>query len=176
MAMAESVEGIGSMAAKSGGAPLPAGGKRYREVELRIPSELGWERTAVDLAAAVARIMGFPSDRIDDIRTAVSEATLNAIEHGNALDKDQNVTVVLVPEDEKLEIKVRDRSTAPFARDKAGAPAPILAEKIAGLSSARGWGLFLIESLVDEVEYSYTGVGNLVRMVVHLEQRSTAAG
>ena len=68
-------------------------GKRPRQrraqrnvVQLCIPSVLGWERVAVDLAASVARQMGFPSERVEDIKTAVSEATLNAIEHGNRLD------------------------------------------------------------------------------------------
>jgi serine/threonine-protein kinase RsbW len=122
----------------------------------------------VDVAARVARTLGFPCDRVDDIKTAVAEATLNAIEHGNRLDAQKCVTVVLVPGGETLEIRVRDRSTAPFARARIGAPAPVLEEKLAGRSSARGWGLFLIRSLVDEVEFCSTGAGNLVRMVVHL--------
>ena len=67
--------------------------------------------------------MGFPADRIEDIKTAVSEATLNAIEHGNALDAAQSVLIVFVPEPERLEISVRDRSPrelVPPAPSRAG--------------------------------------------------------
>src|SRR5687768_15560513 len=83
-------------------------------IELHIPSRLGWERAAMDLAASVARRMGFPPDRIEDIKTAVSEATTNAIEHGNRGAPEQKVLVLLVPEGERLEIAVHDTSEVPF--------------------------------------------------------------
>ena len=144
--------------------------RRAGTIELHIPSQLGWERTAMDTAASVARRMGFPQDRIEDIKTAVSEATTNAIEHGNRQDATQKVLIVLVPEGESLEISVTDTSSIPFApRADAGA-APNLEDKLAGLSNTRGWGMFLIQSLVDEVEFSSNSQGNQVRMVVHLEQ------
>jgi serine/threonine-protein kinase RsbW len=154
--------------------PAGSGGRRRDQptIELHIPSILGWERAAVDLAAGVAGRMGFPADRIEDIKTAVAEATTNAIEHGNALDAGQRVLVVLAPEGESLEIRVRDRSPAPFApapAGAAGAAAPDLEAKVAGQASARGWGMFLIKSLVDEVEFASTPRGNVVRMVIHLE-------
>lgn len=141
---------------------------RAETLELRIPSRLGWERAAMDLAASVARSMGFPSDRIDDIRTAVAEATLNAIEHGNALDASRKVLVVLIPEEEKLVINVRDRSAQRLPPVEA-AERPSLDAKLAGQANTRGWGMFLIRSLVDEMEVSSSGEGNVVRMVVHLE-------
>lgn len=57
---------------------------KHREViELAIPSRLGLERVAIDAAASVAQLMGFSEDRIEDLKTAVDEACLNAIEHGN---------------------------------------------------------------------------------------------
>ncbi|MBI2941601.1 MAG: ATP-binding protein [Chloroflexi bacterium] len=142
--------------------------RRNRTIELGIPSDLGWERAAMDVAASVARCMGFPADRIEDIKTAVAEATLNAIEHGNSLDASQRVLIVLVPEGEKLEINVRDRSSTPFPPAEA-VGAPSLEDKLTGLSNTRGWGTFLIRSLVDEVEFTSTSEGNLVRMVIHLE-------
>lgn len=147
----------------------PSKRSRPRKVEMRIPSELGWERTAMDVAASVARLMGFPTDRIEDIKTAVSEATLNAIEHGNATGIAGKVLIVLIPEEERLRINVHDHSTTPFDARKVVAAVPRLEEKLAGISSARGWGLFLIQSLVDEVQFTSTRDGNQVRMVIHLE-------
>jgi serine/threonine-protein kinase RsbW len=139
-----------------------------RTIELRLPSELGWERTAMDVAESVARRMGFPPDRVEDIKTAVSEATTNAIEHGNALDVSKKVQIVLIPEGESLEIEIQDRSTTPFVPAESGAAVPSIEDKMAGLSTTRGWGTFLIQSLVDEVEFSSTSHGNVVRMVIHL--------
>ena len=125
----------------------------------------------MDLAASVARRMGFPPERVEDIRTAVSEATTNAIEHGNHGDAEQKVLIVLAPEDERLEIAVKDQSSTPFPSD--GAPTPHIEDKLAGLSNTRGWGMFLIKELVDEVEFTSSGGGNQVRMVVHLKPRQS---
>jgi serine/threonine-protein kinase RsbW len=147
--------------------PLASQTTQGETIELHIPSQLGWERAAMDLAASVARRMGFPKERIEDIKTAVSEATTNAMEHGNRLDAMQKVLIVLVPEEEQLEINVQDQSGQPYV-PLPDAPAPSLDDKLAGLSATRGWGMFLIRELVDEVEFTSTARGNQVRMVVHL--------
>jgi serine/threonine-protein kinase RsbW len=144
--------------------------RRRSTIELHLPSELGWERTAMDVAGGVATRMGFPAERVDDIKTAVAEATINAIEHGNVLDASQKVFIVLIPEGESLEINVRDQSTTPFSTTHADDDAPSIDDKLAGLAHTRGWGTFLIKSLVDEVEFSSTSEGNLVRMVIHLDR------
>lgn len=47
---------------------------------------LGVEKVAMSTAASVAGIMGFSADRVEDLKTAVAEACINAIEHGNKLD------------------------------------------------------------------------------------------
>ena len=56
-------------------------------VEVRLPSRLGYEKVAMSTAAAVAKLMGFREDRIEDLKTAVAEACINAIEHGNRLNE-----------------------------------------------------------------------------------------
>jgi serine/threonine-protein kinase RsbW len=149
-----------------------SGGKAVRRhrgtgtIELHIPSQLGWERAAMDLAAGVARRMGFPADRVDDIKTAISEATINAIEHGNGQDAGQRVQIVLVPGADKLEICIKDQSPRPFG--PLDTAAPNLDDRLNGLTAARGWGIFLIRSLVDEAQFSSTKSGNVVRIVMHL--------
>ena len=150
----------------------PVGSIDDSTLELYLPSQLGWERAAMDLAASVARRMGFPADRIEDIKTAVSEATTNAIEHGNKDHSEQKVLVMLAPEGERLQINITDHSDTPFP-DSDG-KAPSIEEKLAGLSNTRGWGMFLIKELVDEVEFSSSGSGNQVRMVVHLRPSQPA--
>ena len=56
-------------------------------VEVRLPSQLGYEKVAMSTAAAVAKLMGFREDRVEDLKTAVAEACINAIEHGNILNE-----------------------------------------------------------------------------------------
>ena len=61
----------------------------------------------------------------------------------------QRVQIVLIPEGESLEINVRDQSTTPFGPDHGDVAAPSLDDRLAGLAVTRGWGTFLIKSVVD---------------------------
>jgi serine/threonine-protein kinase RsbW len=58
---------------------------------------MGFEKVAMSTAASVAKLMGFREDRIEDLKTAVAEACINAIEHGNRLNEKLSVGVVLRP-------------------------------------------------------------------------------
>src|ERR1035441_3827035 len=77
-------------------------------VEVRLPTKMGYEKVAMSTASAVAKLMGFPEDRIEDLKTAVAEACINAIEHGNRLNEKLSVGVVLRADNDALEVKVID--------------------------------------------------------------------
>lgn len=140
---------------------------KYREViELAIPSRSGLERVAMDAAAAVAKLMGFSEDRIEDLRTAVEEACMNAIEHGNKEDDNIKVLVELIADDFKLQVDIHDRGTGLQGKIQK----PDIEAKMARKQKARGWGLFLIQNLMDEVEFDWNPeTGNVTRMVIHLK-------
>ncbi|WP_263376928.1 ATP-binding protein [Granulicella aggregans] len=140
--------------------------KSGSSVEVRIPSELGFEKVAMSTASSMAALMGFSSDRIEDLKTAVAEACINAIEHGNQLDSSLNVGVVMSTTDDELEVKVID--------DGAGiakAPAsPDIDRKMHGEEDPRGMGMFLIQALVDEAEWHQGPPGkSFVRLVIRLD-------
>ena len=77
-------------------------------VELHIPNTIGSEKAAIEKAASIAREMGFSEDRVEDLKTAVSEACINAIEHGNKFDLNTKVGVTLAFDDTALEVTVHD--------------------------------------------------------------------
>jgi serine/threonine-protein kinase RsbW len=77
-------------------------------VEVRVPSRMGFEKVAMSTAASVAKLMGFRDDRIEDLKTALAEACINAIEHGNRLNEKLSVGVVLSAGVDALEVKVMD--------------------------------------------------------------------
>jgi len=77
-------------------------------VEVRLPSRMGFEKVAMSTASAVAKLMGFPEERVEDLKTAVAEACINAIEHGNRLNEKLSVGVVLSAGVDSLEVKVID--------------------------------------------------------------------
>jgi serine/threonine-protein kinase RsbW len=142
-------------------------------VELHIPNAFGSEKVAMEAAASVARQVGFSRDRIEDLKTAVSEACLNAIEHGNRMDASVRVGIRLVAGASQLQVTVRDQGEG-FGP----VPQPDIDAKIAGREPARGWGIFLIKNLVNEVQFATRagGGGNEIRMLIHLERDSGTPG
>jgi len=134
-----------------------------RSVEVHIPSELGYEKIAMEAAAAAAKRMGFSPDRIADLKTAVAEACINSIEHGNKLDATTKVVVVLTVEPARLQVNVADEGLEPFPSEPVEPGHP---------PDNRGWGMFLIRQLMDEVEFSTESErGNQVRMVIYLDKQ-----
>ncbi|HLK65746.1 MAG TPA: ATP-binding protein [Bryobacteraceae bacterium] len=132
--------------------------------ELRLPTRLGFEKVAMNTAASVASIMGFSEDRIDDLKTAVAEACINAIEHGNKLNERLSVVVTLAMSEEALEVKIRDQGGGVHA----AMHVPDIDRKMRGEEDPRGMGMFLIQALVDEVEYVSGRSGSYARLVIRL--------
>jgi len=139
-------------------------------VEIRLPSQLGYEKVAMGTAASVAKLMGFPESRIEDLKTAVAEACINAIEHGNKFNEKRSVGVILLPTEESLEIKVIDDGSG-IQKQPAK---PDIDRKVHGEEDPRGLGMFLIQSLVDEAEWvkGSKGKGSYVRLVIRLDKES----
>jgi serine/threonine-protein kinase RsbW len=134
-------------------------------IELHIPSQLGYEKVAMDSAAAAARMMGFHESKIEDLKTAISEACTNAMEHGNRFDKETRVMVTLEMARTKLEVNVKDHGRGLLGK----VDQPDLEKQMSDESENRGWGIFLIRNLVDEVEFkSVPDGGNVTRMVIHV--------
>jgi serine/threonine-protein kinase RsbW len=132
--------------------------------ELHIPSVLGFEKVAMEYATSVAKMMHFPARRIDDLKTAVGEACLNAIEHGNKLDPMTKVEISFTVEPAMLRVTVRDKGTG-----IGQITPPSIEDTLAARRRLRGWGIFLIKQLVDEVEFeTRPGYGNVVRMALYL--------
>ena len=134
-------------------------------VEIYISSELGYEKIAIATAAVVAEKMGFSPDRIEDLKTAVGEAVINAIEHGNQLDVETKVLVVLTVAEQSLALNVVDQGTKPIPTLPATGNVPE--------NYPRGWGMFLIKNLMDEVEVLSKPGRNEIRMVIHLGQKKS---
>jgi serine/threonine-protein kinase RsbW len=136
-------------------------------IELHIPSVMGFEKVAMDCAATTAKNMGFTEDRVEDLKTAVAEACLNAIEHGNQLDRSTRVGITLTVEESKLQVSVKDEG-----KGIGEIPTPSIENKIEGKDKPRGWGIFLIKQLVNEVAFEPNPEGgNVVRMIIYLDKK-----
>jgi anti-sigma regulatory factor (Ser/Thr protein kinase) len=134
--------------------------------EFKVPSEPGNERIAMKKVEEAVKPLDLPAPQIERLKTAVSEATMNAIEYGNKNNPELNVTVRVLSMGNKLAVRITDQGGHQEIPD---IPTPDLEAKLAGLQSPRGWGLFLIKSLVDEMNIIPSEDSNTFELVLFLE-------
>ena len=136
-----------------------------RTVEVSLPNKLGYERIAMHSAASFAKIVGFLPERIEDLKTAVSEACLNAMEHGNKCHPDKRVVITMNYEEGVFSVTVVDEGEGIEVLPED----PDIEQKIENLETPRGLGIFLIKNLVDQVEFNkMTNEGHMVRMEIKM--------
>lgn len=150
--------------------PRPtAAADEERVIELHLPSRLGYEKVAMDTASAMAKRMGFATERVDSLRTAVSEAVTNAIEHGNQHDAAMKVVVVFTGSDDGLIVDVADEGRKVLDQTVTDRQPDI--HQVLQSDDKGGWGIWLIKELMDEVQFSVAPTGgNKLRMVIHLDR------
>jgi serine phosphatase RsbU (regulator of sigma subunit)/anti-sigma regulatory factor (Ser/Thr protein kinase) len=118
-----------------------------------LASEPGNERQAMQRVAEVVRQLDLSPPQLERLKTAVAEATMNAIEHGNEYRSELPVVIHVLASARAVTVRVTDRGGGqPIPRPQT----PDLEAKIAGRQSPRGWGLFLIENMVDRMAVTQT--------------------
>ena len=147
---------------REGAAPLPV-----VETSFSIPSVPGNERMASERVAEAVAPVGLAPARLEKLKTAVAEAAMNAIEHGNDSNAELSVGVSVRASGGELVVRITDRGAD---RPIAEAETPDLEAKLEGKQKPRGWGLFLIQAMVDDVRVSDDGSDHTIELVMRLEE------
>jgi anti-sigma regulatory factor (Ser/Thr protein kinase) len=133
--------------------------------QLSVPSAPGNERRAMEEVAAVVGGLGLEERTLEKLKTAVAEATMNAMEHGNEYRADAPVLIEVSASERDLHVTITDEGSGP----PVPAPeTPDLEAKLDGMQTPRGWGLFLIKSMVDEMNVGGDQNHHIVELVLHL--------
>ena len=129
---------------------------------MALPMVPEMEIEASKTATAIAESMRMSPDRIDEVRMAVVEACINALEHSRAADKEVYVTFEVLGEKdpETLRITVRDTGVGFSPEDLTE---PTIEDKLKS-QRKRGWGLKIIRGLMDDVEIRSNPSGTTVVM------------
>jgi serine/threonine-protein kinase RsbW len=135
--------------------------------ELSVPSEPGNERRATEEVAKAVSGLGLPERTLERLKTAVAEATMNAMEHGNRYNPEVPVEIRLLSSDTDLFVRITDQGGSPVPTPDT--EVPDLEAKLEGMQTPRGWGLFLIQNMVDEMHITSDEVHHTVGLVMHLE-------
>ncbi len=133
------------------------------------------ELIAANTVEQIARKLDFPSEAINQIKTAVVEACINAAEH--SLSPDRKIYQRFRLESDKLVVTISSRGIVPANIEaQNGEPDTQLRESVdATVSERRGWGLKLIRTLMDEVEFEQVDDGTSLRMTKYVRNRSSIA-
>jgi serine phosphatase RsbU (regulator of sigma subunit)/anti-sigma regulatory factor (Ser/Thr protein kinase) len=143
------------------------------DVDLRVladftlSSEPGNERPAMEKVADAVKELPLSGQRLARLKTAVAESTMNAMEHGNRYDPEIPVRIQVWLLKERLLVRIIDRGSGPLS--SLAAKGPNLGAKLENMQTARGWGVFLIERMVDEVRVSGNPDHHTVELVMRLE-------
>jgi len=135
--------------------------KLMPSIELKIPILPDMELVATNAVEVVARHIGLSDEKAAEIGMALIEATINAFEHGTP---DSNVFIHFIMQDDSLTVKVIDKGSG---FEKSELEIPDIDKKILPGGHKRGWGIALIQELVDVVNFDSTTDGTTVTMVKH---------
>jgi anti-sigma regulatory factor (Ser/Thr protein kinase) len=136
--------------------------------EFRIASRSGDVRAVRRAVVDAVEPLALTAGQLEALETAVAETVMNAIEHGNGGDADASVDVRVAVEHATLVVAVADEGIGGGTLPTTSAR-PDLDAKLRGEQRTRGWGLWLIRNLVDDVRVYRRGAGHLVEL--HLERR-----
>ena len=143
--------------------------RRQVLAKFAIPSEEGNERIAIAKVTAAVDELGLEPARLERLKTAVGETVMNAIEHGNQNRVELDVDVQVCANEDSVSVLVSDQGGD---RSIPEATVPDLEAKLAGEQAPRGWGLFLIEKMVDEVRSTSDGTAHTIELVMNREGAS----
>jgi anti-sigma regulatory factor (Ser/Thr protein kinase) len=150
----------------------PRSGARRTLAEFTLPSVPGNERRAMEEVATAVSGLGLPERTLERLKTAVAEATMNAMEHGNRYNPEVPVKIQVWRLEECLLVRIVDRGGAPLPSPNA--ELPDLEAKLEGAQSPRGWGLFLIKNMVDEMRVSGNPDHHTIELVINLKGEDDA--
>ncbi|MCF8031680.1 MAG: response regulator [Desulfarculaceae bacterium] len=124
----------------------------WQRTRLETPSRPECVHDVVYQLALSAVAVGFASPDLDnDIKLALVEAVTNAMEHGNQWDESKLVQVEAEMTSGEIKVTVKDLGAGFDHRRQLN---PTAAER---LLSERGRGVFLMQSIMDEVVYNQAG-------------------
>jgi serine/threonine-protein kinase RsbW len=128
------------------------------EYEIIVPMGADTEMIAANAVEEIARRHDFKQSAINQIKTALVEACINAAEHSHS--PDRRIYQKITFEEDKIIITIANRGVK--------MPAQKVLESVSTIEpneGRRGWGLKLMRRLMDEVNFEQTDDGTRISMV-----------
>ncbi|HAF13871.1 MAG TPA: ATP-binding protein [Blastocatellia bacterium] len=136
-----------------------------------LPMGADYELLAATAVEQLARRLNFRPEAINQIKTAIVEACINASEH--SLSPDRKIYQRFRVENDKLVITIASRGIVPSSIEGQDVKSAGRREGDNAGEQRRGWGLKLIKTLMDEVEFEPVDEGTSLRMTKYLRNSSS---
>ncbi|HJQ33183.1 MAG TPA: ATP-binding protein [Pyrinomonadaceae bacterium] len=138
------------------------------EFAIELPMGEDTELIAAHTAEQIARRMEFQPEAINQIKTALVEACINAAEH--SLSPERKIYNRFRVEGDKLTITVSSRGLSRLSAAAENGTPSTDRNGSEGAKGRRGWGLKLIRTLMDDVEFERVDDGTRLRMTKYLRK------
>ncbi|MBX7151182.1 ATP-binding protein [bacterium] len=143
---------------------IPAGELRAPDYQLIIPSLLEKLADVESLTERVADEFQLNEDDRDNLAIAITEVSNNAIIHGNKFDHSKKVTISFYFDHDVLRVYIKDdgKGFDPLSIDNPLDPQNLLKES--------GRGIFILKSIMDEVDFKTGLNGTEVKIVKKIKR------
>ncbi|WP_255723666.1 anti-sigma B factor RsbW [Sporosarcina sp. ACRSL] len=126
--------------------------QHYDYIEIKIPAKAQYVGVARLMISGIASRLGFTYDDIEDLKIASSEAITNAVQHAYSDDENGEIVVGCAMYEDRLEIMIADHGTSFDFEETKKHIGPYSDESDARFLREGGLGLYLMETLMDEVK------------------------
>lgn len=117
----------------------------YPLAAFALPSCPGSDEAVVNQVATAVKKLPFTREKREAMKTAVAEAALNGIEHGNRFQPELPLEIAIWISETAVVITITDQGNTPIPLSVG----PDIYAKLEKRQSPRGWGLFLIDEMAD---------------------------
>jgi len=143
--------------------------EKFDFIEMRVPAKAEYVGVVRLSLSGIANRMGFSYEDIEDLKVAVSEAITNAVTHAYRDGEKGEVTIGFGVYEDRLEVMVADHGGSFKLSDIKDGIGP--QEETESIENVRegGFGLFLIDALMDKVQIN-NDYGVIVLMTKYLDE------
>jgi len=140
----------------------------YDYIEIKVPAKAQYVGVARLTISGLASRIGFSFDEIEDLKIASSEAITNAVQHAYKEDEEGEVIIGCALFADKIEIMVADDGRSFNFEETKKCVGPYSDQEEVKFLREGGLGLYLMETLMDEVKV-YHEEGVTILMTKYLE-------
>lgn len=131
--------------------------RAFDYIEIRVPAKPQYVSVIRLTISGLAMRVGFTYDEIEDLKIATSEAVTNVVHHAYNANEDGEVVIGCALFEDKIEIMVADYGVSFNFEEVKSKIGPYREDENVELLREGGLGIYLMETLMDEVKVNNEG-------------------